>query len=31
MIPLIAAITLFTSPQFCTEITYELSEAVKRG
>ena len=31
MIPLITTITLFTSAQFCTEITYELNEAVKRG
>ena len=31
MIPLIAAISLYTSPQFCTEITFELNEAVKRG
>ena len=31
MIPRIATMTLFISPQFCTEIIDELNEAVKRG
>ena len=31
MMPLIATMTLFISPQFCAEIIDELNEAVKRG
>ena len=30
MMPLIATMTLFISPQFCAEIIDELNEAVKR-
>ena len=31
MILFLTTITLFASPQFCSEVSYELNEAVKRG